>query len=523
MNQYHIYIKSLLAKSDYFLGKDLNEQLQKKFKTLSSATSRKQIQRAVDSKLIKSSSPVTFGSRQFAYWDYNKRLERDMIIEIAKIHRPTLYRSIKIIDSNKGIASIFELKKVGAIPDDTKRSKYDSLEKIIFELSELKIAYKVVNHQGNNFMIYPELVENADSIMENHLKQMVLDVIFIRDILRTLRKINIIDNDTPLYRNIDYLSRGVSHNNFSWDSIAYTKTTGFNDKSENEKHTLVALDIVIRRDYSQLDVEGFLARLQGILNSVKTGRRKVLPIVIYSQVEKQEVITLCHKLGFLTFDLGTIFGTKVYSVIQNLVELRSTEELEESSVTNTEKIEEILNVIEESGQLEQLSALKGDLFEFLFYPVLKLLFPDSTIQHGVIFKEKIDDIRTEYEYDFFMTSPRLHEYTVIELKGYSSSNFIGLGNSSKKNTLKWFFKKTLPFISKKLKEKGDGYKVTASYITTASFKEDGINFLSQLNSSKLKPTDIDCWYDGDKLIALLKSKNILKVLEIVKKYYIKLD
>ena len=63
------------------------------------------------------------------------------------------------------------------------------------------------------------------------------------------------------------------------------KTTGINpslakDSNIPEKQTLVVLDVLISRDYQQIDLDGFLNRIRINLNSVSKGKRKVVPIIV---------------------------------------------------------------------------------------------------------------------------------------------------------------------------------------------------------------------------------------------------
>lgn len=109
-------------------------------------------------------------------------------------------------------------------------------------------------------------------------------------------------------------STGAMHNNILWDAFAYTKTTGINElqgafADTVKKQTLVTLDVVISRTYTQVDLEGFLiSRVQLNINSAKT-KRKVLPVLIYKEIEDIALNT-ARKLKFIAFDIRKVTKTK---------------------------------------------------------------------------------------------------------------------------------------------------------------------------------------------------------------------
>jgi hypothetical protein len=528
MNKYEAFIESCLNKFNYVLAKDLNLLIQKKF-GISSGTARANISRSARSNIIKSSNPISFGNGQYAYFLKGKILTKEMILQITKEHRPPLYRILMLMELNRGIISNYEASKVASAPIDTKKSKSSAIEKLISELKELNLAIEVRNPKGVPFIIFPKLADDADILMERHLNKMMLDAIFIPDILKYLQKTNIIDNIKTLYRNKSTPYRGVTQNNYLWDSIAYTRTTGLNEGKASlansiEKQTLVALDIIVSRDYSDYDLQGFLARIQGMLNSVKSGKRKVIPIIIYSGLESEKVLNTIHKLGFLCFDLGAIYGSKIYQVIHNLVLLKQAENFATTFSESPEKIiESTLLTMRNSGQEDNLQNIKGDLFESLLLEPIKVIFPDADVERGrKIFDPENEEVKA-YEYDFIIKSSRRKEIIVIELKGYFSSNYISLGDHETRNTVKWFFNRTFPIARSVLYKESNNYKVTGCFITTAGLKDDSLHYLEKLNSTKLKPKQIDCWYDGKKLMELLKSHEMSKTIQIIQKYYIDSD
>ncbi|HWY33450.1 MAG TPA: hypothetical protein VNX68_02315, partial [Nitrosopumilaceae archaeon] len=180
-------------------------------------------------------------------------------------------------------------------------------------------------------------------------------------------------------------------------------------------------------------------------------------------------------------------------------------------------VEDTLSTIKSSGQDGNLKNIKGDLFEFLMYPVLPKIFANYSILHG----KKLSNPSTKegYEYDFIVNSPDHNETTVIELKGYLSTAKIPLGDNDKKNTASWFFGKTFPFAKKILSTQLGNPKVTGCYITSAGFQDDAKKHMESLNGGKIKPREMDTWYDREKLLKLLEEKGLKKVKTLIERYY----
>jgi hypothetical protein len=468
------------------------------------------------------SSAIRFSKNQFAYVHPKKQLTKDLVLQIAAKYRPPLFRLIVGLDINNGIISHYEAMKIAACPIEDGKTKSDSVDKLFLEIELLGYASQFANKDGVRFLISSRDAKHAEYLMAKAIKQMSIDAMFIPDVLRALQRFNIISNDRVLYRNKTEPQLGVNHNNFKWDAIAYTRTTGINEARSSEsntydKQTLVVLDVIVSRKYTDHDLQGFLARIQGTISSVKTGKRKVLPIVIYSGIESKILINRIKKLGFLSFDLGTIYGSKIYRIIECIQSVKNTDDFTEGTIDD--RIEEALETIENTGQADNLSNIKGDLFESLMFPVLNTIFSGSDIETSKELKNTSEGKTEKYEYDYIVRSSRLREITIIELKGFASSRYIDVGDIERNNTLSWFFGRTMPFAKKMLQN--NGYKITASYITTANFTNEGIEFLEGLQNGSLKPKVLDVWYDGTKLLNLLKEHHFQKPLELVQKYYIK--
>lgn len=525
ITEYEDYLLGLLSNGEFTAGRELVESLVTKFQ-VTPEYGRKILQRANDKGLIKSSKPLTFGKGQFIYALSSTDITIAGLKKICKKYRPPLYRIMEALDVNEGIISYYEALKISSAPVEESSSKNDSLDDLIIVLTDLNLIEVKNGDHDVRYLVDASIDdEMLPLIMEGHYAKMVMDCVFIPDIIKWLRNNNIIDNLKTQYRNKFTPSLGATHNNLVWDAYSYTKTTGINaivgkDADTIEKQTMVALDIVINREYDQYDLDGFLARIRINQNSVKGGRRKMLPIVFFSEVS-EKVSNTMRKLGFMAFSINTVFGTRIQDVIRNVSVVQKTI-FSNGSLDSQEQVTKSIQALRNSGQEENLSNLKGTLFEYLLYPLLRLVFPNANIEGGKTLSEKIDGKKEKYEYDYIIRSDQPKEIIVVELKGYSSENKIPVGKMNEQNTLTWFFGRTLQFAKKKYaKELGEGYRLRACYITSAGFYNDGKKYLDGQKVYKSKKLEV--YYDGPELLKLLENNEMPREKSTVERYYIKKD
>jgi hypothetical protein len=506
------------------IGKDLNKILQDKF-GLKPDHARKVVQRAVDKNIIYSSAPVSFGNGQYIYSLGSLNIQ--MIKRISKKNRPPLYRLISLLEKNNGVISFYEGLKITASPLDKSKTKMDYLNNIIGDLKELKLIKDIKIYDGIKYIIDMNINNDQEpDLIDAHKTKMIIDCTFIRDILYYLQRHNLIDNKSVVYRNKDYPSKGAEHNNFVWDAFAYTKTTGINtvyksNKNIDDKSTLVVIDVLVSRQYTDIDLQGFFNRVQGVVYNSKSQLRKVMPIIVVKDIS-EEAHNKIFSLGIIILSLGTIYGEKIYEIIKNL-EYAKGKTLEETLQTPEDKIaaiERILSLIDVSGQNENLQNMKGDLFEMAMYPLISSLCPGTAIKQGTFIKDTEKNVTTGFEYDYIVTDDNIRERIVFELKGYKNSNYINLGDSKTKNTIRWFFRNTFPFAAKHIEDGGFiKYNVKGCYITTAKFSADALSALEKINTSKLKPNNFESYYDGEKLLALMKKYGLQNLINLIEKYY----
>jgi hypothetical protein len=526
-NRYNTFLSEELYLRNFVSGADLSGILVQKFQ-VSEIYARKIIQRAVSEGYINSSAPLSFVKGQFLYYSAYKTLDLQNIKLIAKKLRPPMYRLIELLQINSGIISYYEALKVTSSPEEKNSSKINTLEELIGPLRRLNLLYEKKDQNNMEFIIektekavLPEDMETP--MMEMQYQRNVTDCIMIPDILSWLRKSNIIDNLKTIYRSKNIPSLGAKHNNILWDAYAYTKTTGINElngafSDTVKKQTLVTLDVILSRAYTQTDLDGYLSRIQLHINSARVGR-KVLPIIIYGRIEEL-ALNSAKKLGFIAFDIGSIFGKNIYGVLENMKSIH----LDFNKVASAETIDKTLEILEASGQEDALKQLRGALFEALLYPLMKRLYPNAEIYPGKILYLQQQQLgkKQSHEYDYLILSSQPKEILLVELKGYPSTSSIAKGAWDEAGTIEYFFGNAVPFAKEKYKQEiQQGKRLSATFITSGFFKKDGTEYLENFNKGKLKPSQLNTSYDGEQLLELLKFYDFEHEIKTIKKYYIK--
>lgn len=527
-DKYNSFLNEVLKERLFESGINLNQLLVDTF-TVSADNARQIVKRAVSHKVIKSSSPYTFGKKQYIYIYSEYELDKSSIKIITEKSRPPIFRLLELMDLNDGIISYYEGLKITASPLENSSTKVSSLEDILNLLMKLDVVYKKRDHNNVVYILYkqnketlPERIEEL--LMGGHYAKMVMDCSVLPDILRWLGKSNLIGNSNAIYRNKKTPAIGAKYNNLVWDAFTYTRATGINpilgSKADTiEKQTLVVLDVVLSSEYSQINLDAFYNRIQINRNSVEGDERKILPIIIYQSCPEL-TINKISKLGIIAFDISAIFGTRIYDILNKAQELsvffKETEKIDRT-------IESILKTISSAGQDDALKELRGTLFEFLMYPLLSSLYPVASIERGKTLTRLNERGEKEgYEYDYIIHSSNPPEIVFVELKGYHSGATIPLGDHKTKASLKWFFSKTLPFAIKEYKADIDKGKVAKGvYITSAGFWEDGKEFLASMDKGKLKSVVLNTGYDRDALLELLRQRGFKNEIRIIERFYTK--
>ena len=531
-SKWDVIIQKIFDKRGTFLAATELIDLLCEEQSISRAYARQTIKRSVERKVIKNSHPFTFKNGQYIYMRVDDFLSLETLIKISKKYKPPMYRLLSLLNEEKKILSLYEARKAAATPvENMERYNLTRLDEEIKELITHNIIAVVKDgERGIDYIIAKEL-EGSDvlsGLMRNHYEKMRLDSLFMPDIIRWLKEHNFIDSNLLFYRRIDNPSFGTKHNDFLWDAYSYTNTTGFSiNTGKEDKQTLVVLDVIIHRNYLKEDLDAFYSRIQSVRHSTHGEARKILPIIFFVEADIQ-VKKEINRLKLLNFSLQNIFGTKVTELVTKLDEIQkalaSAEPVEEKSEEVIEKVENSLKLMDQTGHMENFNNLKGDLFESLMYVIVANLYPhNSRIGHSKYFKP--------FEYDIIVQLDT--EVIVIELKGFKNTTIINLGDNKTSNTVKWFFGKTFPHAKKLYTMPNppfsyDKTKVKGCYITSANFSDEAKEWLENTNNTRIKPTNLDCYYDRKKLLKLIKTHENLESLrvstsfvKILERYYLK--
>lgn len=517
-----------------FTSSELIDILCENFKDCTRVNARKIIQNSTKKGIMKSTNPLTFGKNQYAYYSNNLSFSFNLVKDILKHNRPGLYRVLNRIEENQGLISYVEILKLSASPIKESKTKVVSFNELVSILKIGKIGdVREMSFEGVNYLVKNNINDaEAIEMMGKHNQKLIIDCIFITPLLIWLQKHNLINTKNGvIYRNKNNPGVAVIHNNLAWDAFAYTSTTGlyeFIGDDKEDKQTLVVLDFKIEGTYNLEDLHGFYDRIQIHRNSVKNklNKRKVLPIVIANEISKQAYFELT-KLNFLYFNLGVIFGERIYEVIKKL-ELTAFSNLflssQDEQETYLKQINDILTTLRETGQETNLQSLKGELFERIIYMVLCKIYHKEKISHSYVINKTYEDgTKRSHEYDFMIKTDE--EFIAVEVKGYKGStiikkgNFIEEENKPEKDTIKWFFGYMYPFFKEKFNNDIFERPVKACYITTAQFDTDALQILENHNQSKDKPNKLDCYYNGQKLIELLKQYDMKKEIDVINQFY----
>jgi hypothetical protein len=166
--------------------------------------------------------------------------------------------------------------------------------------------------------------------------------------------------------------------------------------------------------------------------------------------------------------------------------------------------------------LSRIGNLKGELFELVIDKVLQCIFPRASIERKRILREKTRGTLQFYEYDHIIYDRDRKEIIVVEAKSHYQEKQILLGDSDTKETVRWFFEKAFPFAKKYLSD--DRSSVKACYITWANFTEDAEEYLKKLNTGRLKSTQLDVFYNNEKLRELLDKEALYEEIKVLEQH-----
>jgi hypothetical protein len=526
--KFESFLQSVLKGRDSCeTGSQLCKSLMTKF-GISSNYASKIIGRAVSNKKLLWSHPIAFGHRQYLYWKPGSLLTPQNVAIACQEDRPPIYRLLTSMIAQGGGISLFDAYKITGSHIRSVNAKHSRLHSLLNGLENLKLIKQIKGVESDEAYIVfssPSVEENGPQ--KHLLTSMKLSATFLPDLLNLLKRNNLLDSRQIVYRNKSNPHRLVEHADHVWDSFGYTKTTGINtvlgnNSSSNNKKCLVVIDVVIDRIYGHIDLDGFIERIQSVRNSPQKGTRKILPIVCYASLEN-EVSARLRSYGFLTYDMGTVYGSKIFEMIKSIGRIKElTLSADKVSPDVPSLIDATLHQIRSCGQDVNLSNIKGDLLEALLFPLFNRLYPNASILQKKTIQTKDDENKKkEFEYDFIMIDHSMNEIVIVEVKGRKANHQVEWGDEKTKNTLGWFFNGAVPFAKSYYKKNPiqSGMSVRACFISTGHFNDNTIARLSEFESSKLRPTKMKISYKRDELFQLLNDNGLDKTVQTIERYF----
>lgn len=521
MGRYDDYIIETLDEA-CLLGAELVKKLVEQF-GINEVNARKIIQRQVANKNIWSSAPLSFGKGELLYYNSYKKPSRKIFKEFLKEKRPPVFRLLDTLDRFGGILSYFEVCKITSTTVEKGTTKITGVRDILTDLVSLKFIVERKDEDENVFVLNRAIEERQDvedeykALINRYNKTLALDALFLPDIIRSLKELNLF-KDFGQYRSHQNPSKGIKYNNLYWDAINYANISVFKDDS-TEPAVPIVLDCIISREYTSLDLDAFLSRIQISNNSVKsTKSRKMLGVIIVRNIEGV-VENTARKLGFLVVDLVRFFGQQINIVLEKYKSLLFTSGFEGNDTLLN--IEKTLEDIDKAGFEDKLKTFRGLLFEALIRPFFSDIYSKSEL-----FSDKIlthpDKENVTREFDLVLKSSHPQEIVLVELKGYQGDAFISKGNFNTKSTLGYFFRGSVP-IAKAFYKKylDEGYKLRCLFITSANFHVDCEQMISNIEGSDMvSPRIGQSCINGESLLKILRKEGYDHEAKIISTYYV---
>ena len=494
LNEKENCIKQYLEKKKSFvLSSELINYILKEYNDINNNYARKIISNMVKKGLIKSSAPIKFANNNYAYASNDKQVNYNNLSNLIRTEKKQLFRAICLIKREK-VITYNELARVSGCVIANLGNNF-VIDTIIKELNYFKIA-KIQIYNGVTFIIGQDNNIN----LEQKYVQLKIENRVLWNLISWLKDINIIDsNDIVTFKGEGNRYEGVENGKLIWDAFFFTKTVGINGTT---KKTIGVIDISTKSVYDWLDVEGFKNRIDIFINSTKNKRtnRKILPIIFASNISNSAKKTI-RENNYMCIDIKKILGNNYEAIMSNYISFI------EDGKFDVNKFEEIHKQIGENGNYGNI---KGLLFEYMMGEVFRKIYNENgtTFEHSIKINKREIDYRIETK----------DENIFIELKAYSKEKEIELGNTSQKYTVNWTYKGSYKYFTEKYGSVPDR-TCRFCYITTSKFSNDALEKLKDLNKGKCKSKKLDCFYDRDRLINLLKTYKCKKEIELINNFY----
>lgn len=475
------------------LSHEITDMLIKDF-NISKDNARKIISNFVkESKLYRFDNLIFDSGSRLIYKENNN----DKFLSAIKIYKPYINEILFELDSNKVISRFLICKIASAsIYDKSIKRKYDDI------VEEIRL-YRMIKYY-KQYIIYASL---SDTECNNYIRSVENKD---RNNLRTIASIvnmhlnmNIIIRNNLNYRSESFLMPTYLDNVF--DIVALSKCFGSKDSD-----CICLYDVNVTTKVTELVIKSFFIRIQNVANN-KANSNKVIGFMVYMDIT-EDAIKFAKQHALVLIDICKLFGKKIKIIYDKISDLSIID-------LRSEDAKEVLELIENSGQSENLGNIKGELFERIIHNIVKEVYSESSnrIDRKIIFNY---DEKTSREIDIIIDSSRYNEIILIECK--SSNNKIPLGYYNKnegsitKDSVKYFYD-----VYSKYSEKNPDKNIKFVFFAANGFDEIAKNTMDDY-STKIKAHKLDFYYDytkaKDKLLP--EYKEIKDDIECWKRYFI---
>lgn len=503
-----------------YTGQELKERLKDKYPQLSDDGARKALSRCAAQKRICSTKPVTFLRGQYAYFSVKANRNRNgrLFENSIKEYRTDLHRVIYALKRGSGVLSYNEMSNIAGVMIEHEGHNV-GLEDLIKDLECLGIA-TMDTIGGIKYLHYKD--KEPGPIEVEKLRNDLMDKNMLLSLCVTwLIRSNILDPTQACFLGERNNYKGIDRNGTIWDAFGYTRTVGLGG-TERDFQTMVLVDFLHHSRYEQYDFEGFQKRVEHLIFSVRAENkgRKVLPIIMafeFSPMAK----ALIRKNGYMCFEANTILGKNAIEIAARYREAKKKIEQDIDDKEYSEiarNISELYEYIKNQGNEENYGNMKGALFEYLMFPVFMCIFDKRGDQIHHSYSGSVKNQR--FECDYWIETEDENIY--IELKGYHRDYVIPLGEKDKESgevphqSIRWFLSHTYE-LAREYTGKTAKREPKFCYITTGKIEPKAKEEMIKRRKNESKR--LNCFYEYDALIELLKSYGLKKEIEVLEQFF----
>ncbi|MEN6401388.1 MAG: hypothetical protein ABFD94_05540 [Armatimonadia bacterium] len=432
---------------------------------------------------------------------------------ILEEHAPKLFRIYRTMSRTGGFVSAYEGAKLRPIAGQALQSGVDaSVADTSFSLKCSRILGRVESSEGIDFWIgdrnlFPR-VEAALGSLPEYRRRLQLQQALVRDLVRWLEKVNLFAWEGGQFADTDLVP--VISAGTVWDGYGFSYIRGVVRNRDGQKIPVFApIDACTARTYTEDDLQAFVDRVEIVENRIRDPRKKhrIVPICLAGSFTP-EAFRRAKAEGFLVLTVGAVWGDRIYQLLSDIGRL--------SDNPTPDEVEALFGQLAATGQLDQLSQLKGYLFEY----VVGGLFAGQAIERRQKAPARPGQ-KEKFEFDLVVVDQAQRSITVVECKGIAAADEVPLGRHTDPDTVKYFFGRTYPIAQEHYRHYTNdepAWTVSPLFVTSGKYSEDALAWLQkQEESSGVWKRPI--YLDRERLLSELKAKREHAGCRVVKQYF----